>query len=66
MVTVSSPLMGKELAKFAYLFVVTNRRDSPTAHTALAEKMMRASAMSRRYALAKTGYTDPKIGAVPS
>jgi len=31
MMTVPSPLMGKELAKFAYLLMVPNRVDSPTA-----------------------------------
>jgi hypothetical protein len=31
MMTVASPLMGKELAKFLYLLIVPNRVDSPTA-----------------------------------
>jgi hypothetical protein len=31
MMTVPSPLKGKELAKFAYLLMVPNRIDSPTA-----------------------------------
>ena len=31
MMTVASPLMGKELAKFTYLLMVPNRVDSPTA-----------------------------------
>ncbi len=31
MMTVPSPLMGKELAKFAYLLMVPNRVDSPAA-----------------------------------
>ena len=31
MMTVASPLMGKELAKFSYLLMVPNRVDSPTA-----------------------------------
>ena len=36
MLTVSSPLMGKELAKFAYLLMVPARVDPPAAHTVLA------------------------------
>ena len=35
MMTVRSPLMGKELAKFTYLFRVPNRVDSPHCHMVL-------------------------------
>jgi hypothetical protein len=55
MMTVPSPLMGKELLKFANAHGSESRRFSH-CHTVLVEKMMRALVRSRRYTPAKTGH----------
>jgi hypothetical protein len=55
MMTVASPLMGKKLAKLAYLLLALNRVDSPLPNGVSVE-MMRAPARSRRYVPAKTGH----------
>ena len=63
MMTVASPLMGKELAKFAYLLMVPNRVDSPTAIRCYLENdacAREVTALGARQA----GHADPQIGAV--
>ena len=66
MMTASSPLMGEELAEFAYLLMVPKRVDSPTGIRCW--KMICAPETSRHYARAKTDHfavrADPQIGVV--
>jgi hypothetical protein len=68
MMTIASPLMGKEVAKFAYLLMVSNHGRSPHCNTVLVWKMVPASARSRGYAPARSCHfaagADLQIGAV--
>jgi hypothetical protein len=62
MMTVPSPLMGKELAKFAYLLVVPNRVDSPTAKNDACAREV--TALCARQDWSFRGPRGPQIGAV--